>query len=58
MTILVQVTAPRFCAGIVLTGDVVTEAAPILAWTVGKRRDWLREYFRRKDWTAVIVPGK
>lgn len=35
---LVQVHAPHFCAAIVLTGHVVTEAAPILSWTIGERR--------------------
>ena len=53
---LVQITAPHLCAGIVVRDDVVAEAAPILAWTIGKRRDWLRGYFRDKGWTAVVVP--
>jgi hypothetical protein len=32
---------------IVLTDDVVTEAAPVLGWTDGKRRQDLSAYFRR-----------
>jgi hypothetical protein len=31
----------------VLTDDVVTEAAPVLGWTDGKRRQDLSAYFRR-----------
>lgn len=52
---LVAVSAPHFYAGIVLKDGVVIEAAPILKWTVGKRREWLGGYFIRKGWTATIV---
>jgi hypothetical protein len=34
---LVAVDAPHFYAGIVLDGDTVVAAAPILKWTIGKR---------------------
>jgi hypothetical protein len=53
---LVQVTAPHFCAGLVLdeTGTVV-EAAPILGWTVGKHWRELRPYFAKRRWTARRV---
>lgn len=44
-----QVTAPHFCAGIVTTGDRVTEAAPILRWTIGRSRAELR--------IAFLAPG-
>lgn len=53
MTILWQVTAPHFCAGLETVSDVVTLAAPILAWTVGKPRAWLRVYFKNKGWQVV-----
>jgi hypothetical protein len=52
---LVQVRAPHFCAAIVLTNGIVTDAAPILAWTLGKRRADLSTYFQQKGWRAVIV---
>lgn len=52
---LVAVDAPHFYAGIVLTDDIVIRAAPILRWTIGKRRDWLSAYFRQKGWRATIV---
>ena len=53
--ILVQVTAPHFCAAFVLEDETVIDAAPILKWSIGKRREWLRDYFRQKGWKAVVV---
>ena len=52
---LFQVTAPHFCAGLVVDGDRVVRAAPILRWTVGKNRAYLREYFTRKGWRVEFV---
>lgn len=52
---LAQVTAPHFCAGIVMENDVCTDAAPILRWAVGKPRAELRQYFARKGWRVSIV---
>lgn len=54
--LLVQVTAPHFCAGLVLVDDVATEAAPILRWCIGRSRDALRRTFVTKGWKAIIVP--
>ncbi len=56
--ITVQVCSPHFTAGIVLCGDKVIEAAPILAWTIGKSRDWLRDYFRGKGWQVRAFRAK
>jgi len=62
--ILVRVDAPRtqkepgFCAGIVMRGGAVVEAAPILAWTKGRTRISLKAYFAAKGWRAVIVKDK
>ena len=53
-----QITAPHFCAGLVMRGDRCTEAAPILAWAVGRTRDELRAYFAAKGWRAVVVRKK
>ena len=52
---VVQVTTPHFCAGLVFQGLTCTEAAPILHWAVNKDRDWLRAYFKRKGWKAAVV---
>lgn len=63
MTFLVRVTAPHFCAGLVVdTGDVptvaarVTEAAPILRWTF--RGTWADAIcaFRKKGWAVEMWP--
>jgi hypothetical protein len=54
---LARVTAPHFVAGIVMQDDVVTEAAPILKWTIGKKREELRTYFDQKGWKGAIVPS-
>ena len=45
-----QITAPHFCAGVVVVSNVVTEAAPILKWTIGKPWREVREYAKSKGW--------
>lgn len=55
---LIRVVAPHFVAGMVMEGDVVKEAAPILAWATGKERSYLRGYFSRKGWIATIIDKK
>lgn len=52
---LVQVTAPHFCAGLVLEDDRVIDAAPILRWAIGKGRDELRAQLQQKRWKAIVV---
>lgn len=54
---LVRVVAPHFVAGLEIGhGSTCDRAAPILSWAVGKPRDFLSAYFRRKGWRATIVP--
>jgi len=48
--ILAQITAPHFCAGIVLRDDHVVETAPIVSYMRRWSRDRVREYCRRKGW--------
>lgn len=54
---LAQITAPHFCAGIVLWDDTVIEAAPIVLYM--KKQKWtrrhVREYCKRKGWTIEVV---
>ncbi len=50
---LVQVTAPHFCAGLVMRDKVCVEAAPILKWCVGKGEHYLSHYFKQKGWKAT-----
>lgn len=52
---LVQVTAPHFCAGVVLKNERVVRAAPILEWAMLWERKALSSYFRRKRWKAVVI---
>lgn len=50
---LVRVTHGTACFGLVVVGGVVTEAAPIARWCVGKRgRDAVR-YWRRRGATVI-----
>lgn len=57
---LVRVVAPHFVAGLIVEPDEWEElrcvqAAPILRWAVGKRREDLQEYFRRSGWEASVI---
>lgn len=54
---LIQITAPHFCAGAVLIDDIVTEAAPILKsyGFIGWDRNKVRSYCRRHNWQIKIV---
>jgi len=53
--LLLQVTAPHFCAGLVLQHGRCVQAAPILGWAVTRPEPWLRAYFARKRWRIVAV---
>jgi hypothetical protein len=52
--LLVRVVAPHFVAGLIVQDDRCTEAAPILAWAIGKGAGELRVYFARKGWRATV----
>jgi len=53
---LVAVDAPHFYAGIIINErGMCIHAAPILKWCIGKRTDFLRGYFKRKGWKAIVV---
>lgn len=51
------VRAPHFCAGLVFDGQtsLVTEAAPILKWAVGKSWAYCAAYFARKKYEVVLL---
>lgn len=51
---LVIVDAPHFYAAMEMEHEKVVRAAPILRWTVGKKRQFLAPYFRKKGWRAFI----
>lgn len=52
---LYRITAPHFVAGLNTEVGVVVEAAPILKWALGKDIDYLKEYFKRKNWQIEIL---
>lgn len=49
---LYQITAPHFCAGIVLEGSV-TRAAPILAYMRGWGLNKVQAYCQKKGWRVI-----
>ncbi len=51
---LLRVQAPHFTAGIVVDGERVVEAAPILRWCYRHPLPWLLKYFQHKGWTAEV----
>lgn len=50
-----QITAPHFCAGLVVTAGKVARAAPILAWAMGREWRKVRAYAQRKGWHGQLV---
>jgi len=45
---LIRITAPHYCAGLEVENGWITNAAPILFWSIGRRWDRVRPYFERK----------
>jgi hypothetical protein len=45
-----QVTAPHFCAGLVLQRRICVAAAPVLKWAIGSGQMALEGYFGRRRW--------
>lgn len=52
---LLRVIAPHFVAGLIVTKDKVTEAAPILSWAIGKNAIWCFQYFKKKGWSTSVI---
>jgi hypothetical protein len=54
VTFLVRVVAPHFVAGLVIDArtERCVDAAPILAWCVGRASLELRQYFDSKGWNT------
>lgn len=53
---MIQITAPHFCAGLVIIDDRVVEAAPIIRYMRGWTTQQVREYVRKKRWSMTDVP--
>lgn len=53
---IVWVRAPHFTAGLVIEGDRIIEAAPILRWTLPKTWRYVQRYFSGKGYEVSIGP--
>lgn len=53
---VVQVTAPHFCAGVVVKGGMITRTAPILNWAKNHSFLWFAQYCGRKGWAVHTLP--
>jgi hypothetical protein len=51
---LVRVTAPHFCAGLIVRNGVVTGAAPIIRWAMGKPWTEVERYCNKKRWKVEL----
>jgi hypothetical protein len=49
---MLRITAPHFCAGIVLNGPL----APILAYMKGWTLQQIQTYCAKKRWQVEIIP--
>lgn len=54
---LLRITAPHFVAGCLIDAftDIVACAAPIIRWTVGKKRIEVLELNRKPGWSVDSV---
>lgn len=52
--LLYQIDTPHFCAGVLVQGEHVVEAAPILGWSVGKTwsrvEAWCKSKRLKTEW--------
>jgi hypothetical protein len=55
MVLLVQVNLSYACAGVVVQGNRIVRAAPILGWSVGKQVRDLVDWARMKGGEVRIV---
>ena len=51
-----RITSSYFCCAIVVDEHTVTQAAPILRWTVGREWSSVRDYFQQKGWSIEPLP--
>ena len=47
---LIQITAPHFCAGAVIKNGKVVITAPIIKWMIGKNKEFITNYCKKKKW--------
>lgn len=56
--ILAQISAPHFCAGIVLHDSKVIKAAPIVRKMIGWSRKDVRTFCQFRGWKISVVERK
>lgn len=49
------IDAPHYCAGVVVRDGVVTVAAPIVKWAIGKPWNEVSDYFNRKKFKITAA---
>ena len=52
---LVRVTLPHLCAGVLVDGERIVQAAPILRWSTGKQLTELAAWVLKKGGTIEVV---
>lgn len=52
---LIQITMPHFCAGLIVKDGRIINAAPILKWTIGKTVTRVKLYYNKKNakWKTI-----
>ena len=53
--VIFQISAPDLCAGVVVRGGIVREAAPILCWVIGKEWGTVQAWAERKGYRITMV---
>jgi hypothetical protein len=54
-TQLYQVTAPHFCAGIIVADGFIIKAAPILRWAYDRSLNAFEDYCVKKCWGVILI---
>ena len=53
--VIVRITAPHFCVGLLFRNQVVVEAAPIVKYMRGWNGAAVEAYVKKKRWKAEII---
>jgi hypothetical protein len=54
---MIIIDAPHFYAAVILKGDTVGKAAPIVRYMVGWSRARVIEYCKRKKYKTLLIHG-
>jgi hypothetical protein len=52
---LYQVTAPHFCAGIIVADGFIIKAAPILRWAHNRSLNSFEDHCVKKGWGVILI---